>query len=150
MIQSGYHCFLPFPIHYSESFQKQEQSDKTVYLETKHAQTCINLNKTGHLLLLRSWTRRQHYAFVATCCCVTPSNRQDTQPSKRRKAPNSTSLHCLQDTEVSCELHDSVFETVGAVCALLPPQHLPLHLAFTEIKLTADKSTSDRRHIKWP
>jgi hypothetical protein len=106
----------PFPIHYLELFHMQVQSDNTqcqtvCESSNKTRANCINLNKTGHLSLLRSRTRRQHVASVAMWRCVTSSNRQDTQPSNRRQAPNSTSLNRLQATEESCELHDNVFET---------------------------------------
>lgn len=114
----------PFPIHYSESFHTQVESDNTQCQRASLKTNCINLNKTGLLLILGSWTRRQQDASVAMWCCVTLPNRQDSQPSKRCQAPNSTSLHCLQATEESCELHDKVFEKDRKqleLCALCSP-----------------------------
>jgi hypothetical protein len=153
MIQSGYHCFLLNPFQFviqSHSIRKYNPTvhsvRQSVSSQNQTCANCVHLSKTGHFSLLRSWTRRQQDASFAMRCCGTLSDRQDTQPSKRRQAPNSTLLYCLQAPEESRELNDNAFETNRKqleLCALCFPLSTCLFASRT------DKSTIDR-HIKWP
>ena len=153
MIQSGYHCLLldlfQFIIQYNPTIHSVRQWQWVLKQITRELHT-FEWNRTTFVTSILD-------TEAARCVCrsmvlrdiVKPpghSTKQETPRTKLHFAPRFTGYWRI--LRVIWQCFWNLQKTVGAVCAVLRSEHLPLHLAFTGIKLTADKSTIDR-HMNW-